>query len=83
MISRFVMITIIGGAVVGLLTGLEETFSNIPQNVIFLFEIWRLVTYPVMDSNFLTLLFTMMSFYRQGPALEMRIGSAALAATIL
>ena len=82
MISRSILIGIVGGALISLLTGLSETFSVIPMAVISSFEVWRLFLYPLFEDRFLTLIFTLMSFASQGPRLEMRVGSAAMAALV-
>lgn len=53
--------------------------ANIPQFVIFRFEIYRIVLSPLVNTQFITLLFAFMSFSDLGKRLEYGMGTAAFA----
>lgn len=81
-VSRSLLIAIVGGALLAFLAGIADVFSNVPVLVLGSFQVWRLFTYPLFESSFFTLLFTLLSFSTQGPKLELRMGSAAMAASV-
>ena len=83
LISRSLLIAIIGGALIGFLTGITMMLAMVPSALVFGFQVWRLVTYAFFDDGMLKLLFVMMSMTTQAPKMEIRAGSAAFFATIV
>jgi hypothetical protein len=83
LVSRWGTGVVLLVTLLGMLTGLSEYLAVVPADIVLRGQVWRLFTGFFDQGSIFTLLFVMLAFATQSPALEIRMGSTPLLLHIL